>query len=98
MTLPLSAPPIVQDLRTKLEKRLTLDIPGIPSDDSVTAISYDRKGRYIITGSSKVFFSPILNFPTGNFPFANSVRESASFTHFLNPATLLIRHFYPGKE
>lgn len=64
VVLPSNVPPSVEYLNPRETKALICEIPQFnAADDGIFAVSYDRRGQYILTGSSKVisnFLSLIL--------------------------------------
>ncbi|CAD6192554.1 unnamed protein product [Caenorhabditis auriculariae] len=52
IVLQVAFPPTVEHLQPRAQRVLTNDIPGA-NDDSVSCMSYDRKAKFIITGTAK---------------------------------------------
>lgn len=66
-------PPIVYDLTSKIQTTLTLE--GSLPEEAVSAAAYDRRGNYIITGSTKVLIAYITKLMIFIF-----LREELSYT------------------
>ncbi|KHJ83523.1 WD domain, G-beta repeat protein [Oesophagostomum dentatum] len=63
LVLQLNYPPCLDELEPRSQRIITNDIPGAV-EDGVSAIAFDRRANYLITGTNKVFNLTLFEYMT----------------------------------